>query len=69
MNAPQALDDQIKVALQTYLKTPREDRTQMQYDSLVWSLTQAAIDYARETVKERVESKRQAQKQVGQRGR
>lgn len=64
-NAQLALDNRIKADLQTYLRTPQADRTQEQYEGLTWSLTQAAIDYATAVVKERVDHRRQVQKQVG----
>lgn len=66
-NAQLALDNRIKADLQLYLKTPQAERTQEQYEGLTWSLTQAAIDYATAVVNERVERRRQVQKQVGTR--
>lgn len=63
-NAQLALDNRIKADLQRYLGTPQAERTQEQYEALTWSLTQAAIDYATAVVNERVERRRQLQKQV-----
>lgn len=64
-NAQLTLDHRIKADLQTYLGTPQADRTQQQYESLTWSLTQAAIDYATALINERVEARRAQQKQPG----
>lgn len=65
MTALQNLDDRINVNLQQYLGTPVEDRTREQYSGLVDQLSRAAMDYAKAMVNERIENRRQVQKQVG----
>ena len=65
MSALQALDARIDSSLQAYLGTPQEERRPAQYDALVNDLSRAAMDYAKAMVSERLENRRQVQRQVG----